>query len=266
MNRLSFTIGSITIYYYSVMMLIAVVTAYFIIMKEGKRKHIEKEFLINLIFYCILFGFVGARIYYVLFNLDYYLQNPIEILKIWNGGLAVHGGLIAGFVTLVIYCKKYKQNILKLTDIAVVGILLAQAIGRWGNFFNKEAHGPITTLAVLKQQHLPNFIIEGMHISGTYYLPTFLYESIWNLVGFLCLLFLRRKKRLKIGTLSAFYLLWYSAGRFVIEYFRTDSLMLGPIKIAMAVSVALFIAGMSIMIKVNRTGKFDHLYNEDTKM
>lgn len=263
MNRLSFTIGSVTIYFYSIMMLLAVVVACVLILKEGKKRHIDKEFLVNLIFYCVIFGFIGARIYYVLFNLDFYLSDPIEIVKIWNGGLAIHGGLIAGFLTLVIYCKKYKQNILKITDIAVVGILLAQAIGRWGNFFNGEAHGPITTLAVLESQHLPSFIIEGMHISGNYYYPTFLYESIWNLIGFLLLLLLRRKKRLKIGTLSGFYLMWYSIGRFVIEYFRTDSLMLGPIKIAMVVSCILFVAGFIILIKANKTARFENLYREE---
>lgn len=263
MNRLSFTVGNITIYYYSIMMLLAVFTAYILIMKEGKKRHIDKEFLINLVFYCVTFGFIGARIYYVLFNFNYYFHNPIEILKIWNGGLAIHGGLIAGFITLVIYCKKYKQNILKITDIAVVGILLAQAIGRWGNFFNGEAHGPITTLATLKQQHLPNFIIEGMHINGNYYYPTFLYESIWNFIGFILLILLRKKERLKIGTLSGTYLVWYSIGRFVIEYYRTDSLMLGSIKVAMLVSMLLFIIGMIIIIKSNKTSKFENLYKEE---
>lgn len=265
MNRLSFTVGNITIYYYSIMMFIAVFLAYILIMKEGKKRHIDKEFLINLVFYCVIFGFIGARIYYVLFNFNYYFYNPIEIIKIWNGGLAIHGGLIAGFITLVIYCKKYKQNILKITDIAVVGILLAQAIGRWGNFFNGEAHGPITTLAILKQQHLPNFIIEGMHINGNYYYPTFLYESIWNFIGFILLLLLRKKKRLKIGTLSGFYLVWYSIGRFVIEYYRTDSLMLGSIKVAMLVSMLLFIIGMIIIIKSNKTSKIENLYKEEVE-
>ncbi len=263
MNRLSFQVGPITIYYYSIMMLLAVIVAYKLIMKEGKKRHIQKEFLINLIFYCVIFGFIGARIYYVLFNLDYYIANPVEIIEVWNGGLAIHGGLIAGFITLVIYCKKYNQNILKITDIAVVGIILAQAIGRWGNFFNGEAHGPLTTLAILKSQHLPNFIIEGMHISGKYYYPTFLYESIWNVIGFIILVLLRRKKRLKIGTLSGVYLMWYSVGRFIIEYFRTDSLMLGSLKIAMLVSTLLFVAGIIIIIKANHKTKFENLYKEE---
>lgn len=263
MNRLSFSLGPITIYYYSIMMLLAVIIAYKLITKEGKKRHIEKEFLVNLIFYCVIFGFLGARIYYVLFNFDYYFSNPIEIIKIWNGGLAIHGGLIVGFITLVIYCKKHKQNILKITDIAVVGILLAQAIGRWGNFFNKEAHGPLTTLVTLQKQHLPNFIIEGMHISGNYYYPTFLYESLWNFVGFLLLLLLRKKKRLKIGTLSGVYLIWYSIGRFVIEYYRTDSLMFGSIKVAMLVSILLFIVGILLIIKSNTKSKFENLYKEE---
>lgn len=263
MNRLYFKLGPVTIYYYSIMMLLAVVVAYNIIMKEGKRRKIDKEFLINLIFYCVIFGFIGARIYYVLFNLDYYLSNPIDILKIWEGGLAIHGGLIAGFLTLVIYCKKYNKNILKITDIAVVGIILAQAIGRWGNFFNREAHGPVATLQALKDQHLPQFIIDGMHINNVYYYPTFLYESIWDLLGFIFLILLRKKKRLKVGSISGSYLCWYSVGRFFIEYYRTDSLMLGSMKVAMLVSSILFIIGIIILFKVNRSSKFENLYEEE---
>lgn len=265
MNRLSFSLGPITIYYYSVMMFIAVAVAYFIIIKEGQKQKIDKDFLVNLIFYCVIFGFIGARVYYVLFNLNDYLKNPIEILKIWNGGLAIHGGLIAGFLTLVFYCKKYKKNILKITDIAVVGILLAQAVGRWGNFFNHEAHGPIATLMALQNQHLPQFIIDGMYIAGEYYYPTFLYESLWNLLGFFLLLMLRRKKRIHVGTISAVYLMWYSVGRFFIEYFRTDSLMLGSIKVAMLLSGILFIVGLILVIKTNHVGKFENLYNEEVK-
>ena len=162
------------------------------------------------------------------------------------------------------YCKKNNKNILKITDIAVVGILLAQAIGRWGNFFNKEAHGPITTLATLKSEHLPKFIIDGMNIEGIYYQPTFLYESIWNVFGFILLLIVRKNKKLKVGTLSGIYLSWYSFGRFFIEYFRTDSLMLGPIKIAMVVSFLLFITGILLIIKSNVKKNSKNLYKEES--
>jgi phosphatidylglycerol:prolipoprotein diacylglycerol transferase len=246
-------------------MLIAIIIAYNLIIKEGKKRNINKDFLINLIFYCVIFGFIGARIYYVLFNLDYYLSYPQEILKIWNGGLAIHGGLIAGFITLVVYCKKYNKNIIKITDIAVVGIIIAQAIGRWGNFFNGEAYGPLTTLSTLKHQGIPSFIISGMHINGAYYLPTFYYESIWDLIGFIFLLLLRKKKRLKVGTLSGSYLIFYSLGRFAIEYLRSDSLMLGNCKVAMLVSVLLIICGIVIIIKSNKSTAFENLYHsEDT--
>lgn len=264
MSRTAIHIGSLTIYYYSILMFCAVVVAYFLITKEGKKRKIDKDFLTNLVFYCVIFGFLGARVYYVLFNIDYYAQNPVDILKVWEGGLAIHGGLIAGFLTLLVYCKKQNKNILKITDIAVVGILLAQAIGRWGNFFNKEAHGPITTLATLKSEHLPKFIIDGMNIEGIYYQPTFLYESIWNVFGFILLLIVRKNKKLKVGTLSGIYLSWYSFGRFFIEYFRTDSLMLGPIKIAMFVSFLLFITGILLIIKSNVKKNSKNLYKEES--
>ena len=261
MNRY-IKLGPINIYYYSICMLIAVLTAYFIIKKEAKKQNVDLEFIVNLVFYCVIFGFLGARCYYVLFNLDYYSQNLVDILKIWNGGLAIHGGLILGFLTLIVYCKKHKQEIFRITDISVVGIIIAQSIGRWGNFFNQEAHGPLATLSALKNQHLPKFIIEGMKINGNYYYPTFLYESLWNILGFLIMLILRRRKRLKVGVLTGFYLMWYSTGRYVIEYFRTDSLMLGDIKVAMLVSIIFFISGLLIIIFKNKGSKFDNLYNK----
>ena len=263
MNRASFNIGGINIYYYSIMMLCAIIVAYIVIMREAKQRNIDRDFFTNLIFYCIIFGFLGARIYYVLFNWNYYSHNPIEIIQIWNGGLAIHGGLIGGFITLVLYSKKYKQNVFKITDISVVGIILAQAIGRWGNFFNGEAYGPSTTLAALKAQYIPKFIIDGMKIGGVYHYPTFLYESIWNLLGFIFLIILRKKKRLKTGVISGAYLMWYSFGRFIIEYYRTDSLKLGSIKVAMLVSVILFVIGLIIILVVNKSNKLENLYNDN---
>ena len=117
-----------------------------------------------------------------------------EACKIWEGGLAIHGGLIAGLLVILLYCKKYKVRAIRMFDFIVPALLLAQAIGRWGNFFNSEAHGPATTLAHLQSLHIPSFIIEGMKIDGIYYTPTFLYESIWCLIGFIVILIVRRLK------------------------------------------------------------------------
>ena len=136
MNPIAISIGPLTITWYSICILSGIILASIIINKEAKKYNIPANFITNLIFWCVIFGLLGARIYYVIFNLDYYLASPIEIIKIWNGGLAIHGGIIAGVITLILYCKKYGINILKMTDIAVPGLILSQGIVRWGNFFN----------------------------------------------------------------------------------------------------------------------------------
>ena len=143
-----------------------------------------------------------------------------------------------------------------------VPLILGQAIGRWGNFFNQEAHGVATTYAKLKDMHIPEFIINNMNIGGIYYTPTFLYESIWCLLGFIVLLIARKFKYLKVGQLTSIYLMWYSIGRFLIEASRTDSLMLGGFKVAQLISVLLFLIGLFAFMILSRRSKFENLYSE----
>ena len=142
MNPVLIELGPISIYWYSLTMLIAILTGSFIFMKTAKKEGYEEAFLSNLIFYGAILGILGARLYYVLFNLDYYLQDPIQIIEIWNGGLAIHGAIITGVIWFIYYSKKHKKNFLKLLDLAASALILALALGRWGNFFNSEAHGP----------------------------------------------------------------------------------------------------------------------------
>lgn len=247
MNRIAINLGFIQIYWYSITMLLGVISGAFLAYLELKRQKMNLDYFFNMIFYVIIFAFLGARAYYVLFNLDYYLQQPSEILAIWNGGLAIHGGIIAGIMTLIIYNLIHKNNkglILKYLDICSLGLIVGQIIGRWGNFFNSEAHGGVTTKAFLESIHLPNFIIEGMTINGIVYHPTFLYESLLNAIGLIILLLVRKNKKLKNGMLLAIYLMWYSIVRFFIESMRTDSLMLNNLKIAQVISIILFIVGL----------------------
>ncbi len=248
MNPIMIDFGFIQIYWYSFFLLIAFIIGCYLALKEAKKRNINEDFMINLFFYTIPIAFIGARIYYVLFNLDYYSINPIEIIKIWEGGLAIHGGVLAGFLFILFYCRKHKVSLFQITDILVVSLILGQAIGRWGNFFNGEAHGAVTTLAHLQNLHLPNFIINGMYIDGNYYIPTFLYESIWNIIGFIILYIYRNRKNTHIGQTTGFYLLWYGIGRLIIEGMRTDSLMLGNIRIAQLVSIITLIIGIILMI------------------
>jgi len=263
MDSKAFQIGPISIYWYSIMIVLGIIVAFFVANHEIKRLRLNKEFFINLTFYTILFGILGARIYYVLFNLDYYLTYPTEIIKIWHGGLAIHGGIFAGVCVIIYHCKKYKMSILKVLDICAVSLIIAQAIGRWGNFFNQEAYGFLTSKANLESLMLPNFIIDGMYINGSYYHPTFFYESLWNTLGFIIMIFLRRRKNNKIGQITGFYMIWYSIGRIAIEQMRMDSLMLGPIKVAQLVSLVFVIVGIIIMVKKTKKDSKNNLYNVD---
>ena len=263
MNPVIVTLGSFELRWYSVLILVGALLALFLIEKEAKRFGINKEFVFNMLFWGIIFGFIGARLYYVLFEWSYYSSHISEIFKIWEGGLAIHGGIIAALLTIIVYTKKYKVRTIRYLDFICVPVLLAQAIGRWGNFFNSEAHGPVTTLAHLQSLHIPSFIIEGMKIDGIYYTPTFLYESIWCLIGFIIILIVRRLKITKVGQPFALYLMWYGLGRFVIESMRTDSLMLGGFKIAQIVSVIMVIVGLVIIMITGRKGRYEDLYDQD---
>ena len=175
MDRIALDLGFVQIYWYSIFIFLGIFFASIVILRECKRQKINQDFIVNLIFYGVIFGLIGARLYYISFNLDYYLKNPIEILEIWNGGLAIHGGILFGIITIFLYTKKYNAKTLKVLDIIVVGLIIAQAIGRWGNFFNGEAYGRVVSLDFLKSLHLPDFIIKGMYIEGLYREPTFLY-------------------------------------------------------------------------------------------
>ena len=263
MDPVLFTLFGIEIRWYSILILVGIILAIGMLIKEGKRFNIPKDFLFNMAFWTIIFGIIGARLYYCIFNFNLYKDNLIDILKIWEGGLAIHGGIIAGFITLLVYTKKYNVNTIKITDMTVVPLLLAQAIGRWGNFFNSEAHGAATTYYHLKELHIPEKIIEGMRIGNVYYHPTFYYESLYCLLGFIILLFVRRYRYLKRGQLTSLYLMYYSVGRFFIESLRTDSLMLGAFKVAQLLSIALFIVGLISFMILSRKGRFEDLYSEE---
>lgn len=264
MSSIAFSIGTFDVAWYSIYILVGVILAGTLFLLEAQKYEIDMDFCVNMIFWTVIFGIIGARGYYVLFNLDYYMENPIEIIQIWNGGLAIHGGLLGGLFFMLIYTLKYKVRILKVTDMAVVGVIIAQAIGRWGNFFNQEAHGPRVAREVLENiKIIPEFVIKGMNIGGEYFHPTFYYEFLWCLLGFIVLLLVRKfYKYLKVGQLTGIYLIWYSIGRFFIEGLRTDSLMLGSIKAAQLVSIVLIINGLILLLKDIRKSRFENLYDD----
>jgi phosphatidylglycerol:prolipoprotein diacylglycerol transferase len=201
-------------------------------------KDVDYDTFLNAVLIALPAGIVGARLYYVLFEFSYYWSNPGDIFNIREGGLAIHGGIIFALLAAFFYLRHKKASFLKAADAAAPSIILAQAIGRWGNFFNQEAHGGPVSYEFIK--HFPKFIQQGMDIGGVYYHPTFLYESLWDLCVFAILMILIRKYK-KNGFIFFTYIGLYSIGRFFIEGLRTDSLMLGPLRIAQLVSLAGFI-------------------------
>lgn len=261
MNSVMLDLGFIKIYWYSFFILMGVIVGYFLAIKESKKFKIPKEYMLNYFFYVLIFGLLGARIYYVIFNFAEYQNNLIDIFKVWEGGLAIHGGIIAGIIVTIVYTKKYNIPFFRIADIMVISLIIGQCIGRWGNFFNGEAHGPSTTLSFLQSLHLPKFIIDGMFIRGTYYQPTFLYESLGCLIGFIILIFVRKRKRLILGDLTGIYLIWYGIIRFFIEGLRTDSLLFFSLKAAQIVSVIMVVSGILIIVLTRCIHKYKKYYH-----
>ncbi|HDJ7765044.1 TPA: prolipoprotein diacylglyceryl transferase [Staphylococcus aureus] len=246
-DPVAFNLGPLSVRWYGIIIAVGILLGYFVAQRALVKAGLHKDTLVDIIFYSALFGFIAARIYFVIFQWPYYAENPGEIIKIWHGGIAIHGGLIGGFIAGVIVCKVKNLNPFQIGDIVAPSIILAQGIGRWGNFMNHEAHGGPVSRAFLEQLHLPNFIIENMYINGQYYHPTFLYESIWDVAGFIILVNIR--KHLKLGETFFLYLTWYSIGRFFIEGLRTDSLMLtSNIRIAQLVSILLILISISLIV------------------
>ena len=242
MDRVAFTLFGIDIMWYGILIATGMVLAVLIAIREAKRLKILEDDILNLAMIAIPCGLIGARAYYVIFNSSYYAGNISEILNFRGGGLAIHGGLIGGILAGFIYAKIKKINFFKLADCVVIGVPLAQAIGRWGNFFNQEAHGGPTDLPW------------GIMVDGVKVHPTFLYESIWDFGVFVFLLLFRKKQKYE-GQILVNYIILYSIGRFFIEGLRTDSLMLGPLKMAQVISLACIVVGVILNYILSRKAK-----------
>lgn len=262
MNRVLLDLGFIQIYWYSFFIFVALLIGGTLAIKEARKWNISEEKMINMFFFLIPISLIGARLYYVLFNWSYYSKNMLEIFEVWQGGLAIHGGIIAGSIFVILYSYAHKISIARMSDILVVSLIIGQAIGRWGNFFNQEAYGAATTLEFLNKFIPVRFIVDGMNIGGVYYHPTFLYESLWCLIGFIVLLIIRRMKYTQMGQITGFYLIWYGVGRFFIEILRTDSLMIGPLKAAQIMSVIMIILGFVIIVMKARRFSLTDRYND----
>jgi len=259
----SVNLGFLSVQYYALAILTGILVALWIAYREVKKLRLNPDDLTDGFSYGLIIGILGARFYYVIYEWDSYKNNIISALYIWNGGMAIHGTIIAVAVFLYFYTKKRNLNIFKFIEILVPGFLLAQAFGRWGNFMNQEAHGgPVPGIGLDAQREflsetlkLPQFIVNQMYLYGPdglqYYHPTFLYESIWNVAGFLIMFFvLRNIKKYWIGEAVSFYLIWYSIGRYFIEGMRTDSLYVWgtDIRMAQLISIVLALVGIAWFI------------------
>ncbi|AZV62157.1 prolipoprotein diacylglyceryl transferase [Peribacillus frigoritolerans] len=260
LNPIAIDLGPIQVHWYGLIIGFGVLLGLIIALRESERRGLDKEIFTDLILFAVPIAIISARIYYVIFQWEYYSQNPGDIIKIWNGGIAIHGALIGSVLTAIVFAKVKKVSFWKLVDIAAPSLLLGQAIGRWGNFMNQEAHGEEITRSFLENMHLPEFIINQMYINGTYYHPTFLYESIWNILGVIILLSLR-KVNLRRGELFLTYVIWYSIGRYFIEGLRTDSLMLTEsLRIAQVISIVLIAVAIALVVYRRVRGHADKRY------
>ncbi|MDT2387576.1 MULTISPECIES: prolipoprotein diacylglyceryl transferase [Enterococcus] len=240
-NRIFLSFGPFTIYWYAIFIVTGITIGFVLADMKARKIGLPKDTITDLLLYGLPISIISARLYYVIFEMDSYISNPISIIKIWEGGLAIHGGLIGAVITGVIYCNKKKLSFWLVADVVAPSIVIGQIIGRWGNFMNQEAYGNIVSRSFLQSLRLPDFIINQMFIDGAYRQPTFLYESLWN-VGVLIILILLSRKKKFTGQIFLTYIMLYSVGRFWIEGLRTDSLMLTPnLRVAQILSVILLV-------------------------
>ncbi|MBQ7225363.1 MAG: prolipoprotein diacylglyceryl transferase [Clostridia bacterium] len=269
-DAIAFQIGSVRVAWYSIIITLGIILAILYVWFRFKEAGLKSDDLLDFVLFVVPFGIVGARLYYVVFEFDrFYVEGDfgetlLKIVQVWNGGLAIYGGIIAGGIAAVLVARHKKIKLLKILDMLAPAVMMAQAIGRWGNFMNVEAFGGPTTLPwrMCSPRIAKNFFNNDLVTSDEYFKvltgelgahPTFFYESLWNIIGFVVIyfLFVRNKKLHKIdGQLFYSYLIWYGLGRAWIEGLRTDSLYLidGVLRVSQLVALLSFITGVGLMI------------------
>jgi len=245
-NPVAFEIFGRPIYWYGILIATGVLLGIYLAMGYARRLNYDPEMILDFALLAIPFGIIGARLYYVVFQWEIYKNNPVDIFKIWQGGLAIYGVVIGGIIAGVIFSRWRKINFWDLADIAAPSLILGQAIGRWGNFFNQEAYGSLVTDPAWQWFPFAVYI----EAREEWHLATFFYESMWNFLVFIFLMWYR-KRRKRSGDIFLLYLLLYSCGRIVIEGFRTDSLYLGPFRVSQLLA-GLLIVFSTVMLVVRR--------------
>ncbi|MGV2621536.1 prolipoprotein diacylglyceryl transferase [Halobacillus sp. ACCC02827] len=265
LNPVFLQLGPLTIYWYGLIIATGAFLGLLIATRETERLGLKKDYMVDIVVYAIPAAIICARAYYVLFEWDRYAGGPWwKVFAVWEGGIAIHGGLIGAVLTAYLYTRAKKLSFWQMADIAAPSIILGQAIGRWGNFMNQEAHGGPVSESFYNNymQYLPDFINQQMCIEGTVYHPTFLYESLWSIIGFILLLILRHKFDPRRGEVFLSYVIWYSIGRYFIEGMRTDSLYLfAEIRTAQFISIVLIVLSVILIIYRRKSGMADKYYS-----
>lgn len=238
------TLGPLHVTWYAVLILTGAFIAYYVSIRQFKKWGYKEEVFENFFLMMLPIAIIGARLYYVIFEWNnLYAEDPLRIFFTWEGGLAIHGGILAATIFGLFYFHKHQYNVLRVADVIFPNMMIAQAIGRWGNFLNQEAYGGAVSASFY--EHWPSFIRDNMYIAGEYHHPTFLYESVGNIIGFLLITFVYKKYgRKKRGDLAFAYITWYGMVRFIVEGMRTDSLMMGPLRVAQVVSLVGVVVGI----------------------
>lgn len=293
LDPIAFSLGSIEVHWYGIILGSAALIGLLLAVQEGKRFGLSPDFFMDLLLFGVPSAIIGARIYFVAFQWNEYKDHPLDVFKIWNGGIAIYGALIGAFACGIIYFRAKGYSFWRIADICAPSLIAGQMIGRWGNFVNQEAYGGDVKESFLRHTlHLPDWIVNQMNVDGVYHHPTFLYESLWNLLGLIILLVIRRRPWLRAGEQLFFYFIWYSVGRFYVEGLRTDSLafqgadwaasfmnaLWSPMKVAFTqgyldpaygnirssqlIAVLLVIASVAMIIIRRRTGAAAERYND----
>lgn len=247
LNRVAFTLFGHDVYWYGLIIVFGLICGTLIGVKNAKKIGLSADCIYDYLLWAIPACMVGARAYYVATSWKDYRDNPLSVLYIWEGGIAIYGAVIAAIITMLIFCKIKKLRAYDMLDCCCSGLILGQAIGRWGNFVNGEAYGTVTSLPWRMSIEKAGQILE-VH-------PTFLYESLWNIIGFALLLFLFYRHRTFGGKIFWTYLLWYGIGRFFIEGLRTDSLYIGIFRISQIVALISVILSSAMLIFLSRKSR-----------
>lgn len=257
LDRVFFELGPLTVYWYGVIIATGAFLGLYLATRETDRLGLKKDLIIDFIVFAIPVAIICARIYYVIFEWERYANGPwTDIFAIWEGGIAIHGAVIGGVLTAIVYAKYRPITFWQIADIIAPSLILGQAIGRWGNFMNQEAHGGEVSAAAYDNflQYLPDFIMNQMTIDGVMYHPTFLYESVWNILVFVFLLVLRRYNPIR-GEIFLSYAITYSIGRFFIEGMRTDSLYaFAGLRQAQLLSVLVIVLALALILYRRKKG------------